>query len=63
MTKDVFETAARAVRARQRIRPFIYETPLIPSRAIGPQTASTVLFKAENLQLTGSFKIRGLRAR
>lgn len=59
MTKDVFETAARAVRARQRIRPFIYETPLIPSRAIGPQTASTVLLKAENLQLTGSFKIRG----
>jgi len=66
MTKDVLETAARSVRARQRIRPFIYETPLIlsrtaglPSRTAGPQTSSTVLFKAENLQLTGSFKIRG----
>lgn len=59
MNKDIFETAASAVRARQRIRPFIYETPLIPSRAIGRQACSTVLFKAENLQLTGSFKIRG----
>lgn len=59
MNKDVFETAAQSVRARRRIRPFIYETPLIPSRAIGRQTSSTVLLKAENLQLTGSFKIRG----
>ena len=63
MTKDVLETAARSVRARQRIRPFIYETPLIPSRTIGHQTSSTVLFKAENLQLTGSFKIRGAVSR
>jgi threonine dehydratase len=59
MTKDVLETAARSVRARQRIRPFIYETPLLPSRTIGQQRSSTALFKAENLQLTGSFKIRG----
>ncbi|HEV7321493.1 MAG TPA: pyridoxal-phosphate dependent enzyme [Ensifer sp.] len=56
---NVLETAASSIRARQRIRPFIYETPLIPSRGIGRQTSSTVLFKAENLQLTGSFKIRG----
>ncbi|WVT76902.1 pyridoxal-phosphate dependent enzyme (plasmid) [Sinorhizobium chiapasense] len=63
MTKDVLETAARSVRARRRIRPFIYETPLIPSRTIGHQTSSTVLFKAENLQLTGSFKIRGAVSR
>ena len=48
MSKDVLETAARSVRARQRIRPFIYETPLIPSRTAGRQTSSTVLFKAEN---------------
>ncbi|MEI2298604.1 pyridoxal-phosphate dependent enzyme [Ensifer sp. MJa1] len=59
MNHDVLQTAAQSVRAHQRIRPFIYETPLIPSRAIGRQTSSTVLFKAENLQLTGSFKIRG----
>ncbi|HEV7308492.1 pyridoxal-phosphate dependent enzyme [Ensifer sp.] len=59
MNQDVLETAAQSVRARQRIRPFIYETPLVPSRVIGRQTSSTVLFKAENLQLTGSFKIRG----
>ena len=59
MNTNIFETAALSVQARQRIRPFIYETPLIPSRTIGRQTSSTVLFKAENLQLTGSFKIRG----
>lgn len=59
MNHAVLDTAAQSVRARQRIHPFIYETPLVPSRAIGRQTSSTVLFKAENLQLTGSFKIRG----
>lgn len=53
MTDIVTASAARSVQARRRIRPHIYETPLLPARSDG------LLFKAENFQLTGSFKIRG----
>ncbi|WP_114942873.1 pyridoxal-phosphate dependent enzyme [Microvirga calopogonii] len=59
MNSIVFESAARSVQARRRIRPHIFETPLLPSRRIGHETGSSVSFKAENFQLTGSFKIRG----
>jgi threonine dehydratase len=55
----VLEAAARSVQARQRIRSHIYETPLLPSLQIGRETGSSLSFKAENFQLTGSFKIRG----
>lgn len=54
MTDNVTTAAARSVQARRRIRPHIYETPLLPSRS-----AQGLFFKAENFQLTGSFKIRG----
>ncbi|KAF2663443.1 threonine dehydratase [Microthyrium microscopicum] len=59
MSNKVPETAAGAVRARVRIRDHIYQTPLIPARQVGKDDGSSVLFKAENFQLTGSFKIRG----
>ena len=53
MTELITASAARSVQARRRIRPHIYETPLLPARSDG------LHFKAENFQLTGSFKIRG----
>ncbi|KAL4983848.1 threonine dehydratase [Aspergillus falconensis] len=53
------EIAASAVQARSRIRHHIYQTPLIPARRIGHDHDAKVLFKAENFQLTGSFKLRG----
>ncbi|KAI1421948.1 threonine dehydratase [Xylaria sp. FL1777] len=53
------ETAARAVQARSRIRSYIYQTPLVPSRATKKSTTLKVLFKLENFQTTGSFKLRG----
>ncbi|MFL5193978.1 MAG: pyridoxal-phosphate dependent enzyme [Microvirga sp.] len=59
MNSIVLEAAARSVQARRRIRQHIFETPLLPSRQIGRETGASVSFKAENLQLTGSFKIRG----
>jgi threonine dehydratase len=59
MNNNIFETAARSVQARQRIRNYIYQTPLLPSRQISRDNGSSVFFKAENFQLTGSFKIRG----
>lgn len=56
MNDIITASAAASVRARHRIRSHIYETPLLPARSI---RGGTLRFKAENFQLTGSFKIRG----
>ena len=45
--------------AEERIRPFVRCTSLIPSAALGAARECTAYLKAENLQWTGSFKIRG----
>ncbi|MEO7966325.1 MAG: pyridoxal-phosphate dependent enzyme, partial [Gemmatimonadaceae bacterium] len=52
------------VEAYARLRPFIRETPLEESPALGLEkksgsSGSTVFLKLENLQHTGSFKARG----
>ncbi|TDZ28571.1 putative threonine dehydratase [Colletotrichum spinosum] len=59
MPPSFLETAAAAVQSRKRIRDHIYQTPLLPARAAGRDHNVRVLFKAENFQLTGSFKLRG----
>lgn len=46
-------------RAREAIAPHVRETPLIPAGELSRRLRARVLLKAENLQLTGSFKIRG----
>ena len=48
-----FEAAARGL---ERV---ISHTPTLPSRALSDILGSPVLLKMENLQRTGSFKIRG----
>ncbi|KAF4345850.1 3-hydroxyaspartate ammonia-lyase [Fusarium beomiforme] len=53
------EIAAASVQSRNRIRHHIYQTPLVPAKKIGRPFNAEVLFKAENFQFTGSFKIRG----
>jgi threonine dehydratase len=45
--------------ARQRIVPIIRKTPLIESPALIKASGSNVSLKLENLQVTGSFKLRG----
>jgi len=45
--------------ARGRIAPYIRETPVYGSDALSARTGRQVWLKAENLQRTGSFKIRG----
>lgn len=45
--------------ARARIRSQIYLSPCAYSETISRMTGSRVLFKLENLQMTGSFKERG----
>jgi threonine dehydratase len=45
--------------AADTIRPYIHRTPLIYSSSFSRMTGSEVYLKAENLQKTGSFKVRG----
>ena len=46
-------------RAHAAIRDVARRTPVLTSRSLGEQCGGTVLLKAENLQRTGSFKLRG----
>jgi threonine dehydratase len=45
--------------AAERIRPFVLETPLEPASDLFPASGVNVFFKREDLQQTGSFKLRG----
>jgi threonine dehydratase len=45
--------------AHQLIRPWIHRTPVLTSASIDQLVGAHVFFKCENLQKTGSFKIRG----
>ncbi|HJX39026.1 MAG TPA: pyridoxal-phosphate dependent enzyme, partial [Anaerolineae bacterium] len=54
------EVTERDVRqAQQRIAPLAVRTPLLVSRILSEKAGSPVYLKLENLQETGSFKIRG----
>lgn len=45
--------------ASERIKDFVHKTPLIFSNSLSTMTGGEVYLKAENLQKTGSFKVRG----
>jgi threonine dehydratase len=45
--------------AHERIRPRIHRTPVLTSRSLNGLANAELFFKCENLQKTGSFKIRG----
>ena len=46
-------------RARQRIAPYVWHTPLRQATAISRAAGAAVFLKLENWQPTGSFKVRG----
>ena len=45
--------------AHEKIKPYIHKTPLTHSNSFSRLTGADVYIKAENLQKTGSFKVRG----
>jgi threonine dehydratase len=47
------------VEAHERIRPRIHRTPVLTSATLNALAGAELFFKCENLQKTGSFKIRG----
>jgi threonine dehydratase len=46
-------------RAHEALLNRVHHTPILPSRTFSAMTGAKVLLKAENLQRSGSFKIRG----
>src|SRR5919202_1531765 len=56
-------TPADVLAARPAVAVLARRTPVLSSRTISARTGGTVALKAENLQLTGSFKIRGAAAK
>jgi threonine dehydratase len=46
--------------ARERIRPYVRHTPLLPTPALRGDMPEQLRLKLENLQVTGSFKARGV---
>jgi threonine dehydratase len=59
MTDHVLPTAADVQDAHERLRAWVLETPVLESRALNDAAGARVLVKAECLQHSGSFKIRG----
>lgn len=51
--------AAHVIEAAERVRPHVIRTPLLGSPALDARVGGRLLVKAECLQHTGSFKIRG----
>ena len=48
------------LQAYKRIMPFINHTPLVSSKKLNNLIGHEIIFKAESLQVTGAFKIRGV---
>lgn len=59
MLQDLELTLKHIYEARQLISPHIRKTPLLEMPELSALAGAPVLAKAENLQITGSFKIRG----
>ena len=56
-------TAEDVVAARSAVEAVARRTPVLSSRTISERAGGTVVLKAENLQRTGSFKVRGAAAK
>jgi len=52
-------TFADVEAARDRIRSYVHETPLLSSHQLDMESGATLVFKAEHLQKVGAFKARG----
>ncbi|WP_017730395.1 pyridoxal-phosphate dependent enzyme [Nafulsella turpanensis] len=45
--------------ARQRITPYVHQTPVLTNQSINRMAGAQLYFKCENLQKVGAFKMRG----
>jgi threonine dehydratase len=56
----VIQEAKHVKEAHARISRFLHETPLIQSEVLNQMLGHDIYFKAESLQKTGAFKVRGV---
>jgi threonine dehydratase len=56
-------TAADVLAARAAVETVARRTPILSTRTFSERAGGTVVLKAENLQRTGSFKVRGVAAK
>src|SRR5215217_2821952 len=56
-------TADDVLAARPAVDAFARRTPVLSSRTLSERAGGTVALKAENLQRSGSFKVRGASAK
>ncbi|MGQ9691748.1 MAG: pyridoxal-phosphate dependent enzyme [Thermoproteota archaeon] len=56
LSEEIFELSRAA---SETIAPFIHKTPMIRSESFSRMMGAEVFLKLENLQKTGSFKVRG----
>ncbi len=52
-------TIADIWEAHKLLKPYLHHTPLAPSRTLHDLTGANIYLKAENMQRSGSFKVRG----
>lgn len=57
----ILRSAAASIATHRRIAPLINKTPIVASRITQPK-GTQLLYKTENFQFTGSFKLRGASA-
>jgi threonine dehydratase len=57
--KESFPAAHFLLEAQQRITPLIHHTPVFTSRRMNALSGATLVFKCENFQRMGAFKMRG----
>ena len=48
-----------ALKARERVKPYIHQTPVLTSSFLNELTGAELFFKCENFQKAGAFKVRG----
>src|SRR5215207_6387670 len=61
MTVANYRVSLQEIRqARARIQPYVRHTPLLPLPALRGDLPAALRLKLENLQVTGSFKARGV---
>jgi threonine dehydratase len=56
-------TASDVIAARAAVETVARRTPILSTRTFSERAGGTVVLKAENLQRTGSFKVRGVAAK
>ena len=59
VTPELTLTRADFERARERVAPHVYHTPMLTSRSLSEATGFDVCLKAELFQKGGSYKVRG----